>query len=226
MSYTNNYKEQKLNDFNREEQVNKLLADIFYKIHLETEEPITNKQQQLKGIDIISKGFINIDLKNAITRLDGDLDTFCLELIYKNSANKFHKGWFLNAGKLDTHYYSFNYFTHSELSTKDKADCKYMKKLDDIGTAEFIIVHKTKLRNYIKSFYTEQIISVIKEMIHTSKVIYKINDELKLFQSIRLNERPVNLLINKSKLIELSHIHAKTDIKTNKTEFFKQSKLV
>lgn len=209
------YYNQKQKDLNKEEKINQFLVDEFFRENLKSTEPIKDLQQQFKGIDIICEDNIKVDLKSALTRMDGSLNTFCLELCFKNVKGKYQKGWFLN-NQLETDYYSFNYFINKNGS--------YYTDNDNILFSELIIVNRKYLKDFVRQYYTKEIIEVIKDLIFTETQKYKINDDLTINQSLNLNEKPVNLLINKNRLIELSDIHVIIEHKNKNTFFFKDNR--
>lgn len=211
-----NYYNNKKNDMRKEEQVSRLLVNSFFKPILKSSDLITDKQKQYAGIDIETKELGNIDLKSAVTRLDGGLKTFCLEMFYTNIKGDLTKGWFYNSKNLQTDYYSFNYFEHSK-----QDGSRYMNDISDIGKSEIIIVDKNKLIEFMEKYWNNDIKQKTKKLINSNYNKIVIDEFVSVHYSRQLSEKPLNLLINKNKLIDLSSIHVKINHKTNNKIIFK-----
>lgn len=222
----NNYYKNKANDFNKEKQVSHLLVESFFKPFLNSTDPIQDKEKQLAGIDIETP-VGNIDLKSALTRLDGSLETFCLELFFRNGRGELHPGWFYNHKKTQTDYYSFNYHTHSKLTEHNRNDksIKYMRDISDIGTSELVIVSKEKLVKFIAPYWTNELKQKIQQLMNSefSNTRIVIDKFVKVVYSKQLNEKPVNFIVSKEKLIELADMHVFINHKNDTKEILKSS---
>jgi len=223
----NNYKSyvtNKQNDMNRETKVSDLLTNSFFKPYLHSSDPITDKDKQISGIDLESP-VGNIDLKSAVTRLDGGLNTFCIELFFINSVGKSQKGWFLNSDS-QTDYYSFNFFKNRALvenNNLNPRDYSYLNSVEDIGIAEIILVKKSKLKEFLKPYLEEKSnLDKMNEMFTKQISKHVIDNNVSISHSFKLREAPINLLVSKSKLIELADVHVLVDYTDNEnTEILK-----
>lgn len=220
--------EQKKNDMRKEEAINRLLLNTFFKPYLNSSDIVTEIQRQFHGIDITVPRLGNVDLKSAFTRLDGTLKTFAIELMYRTNG-KTQQGWFLKDSK--THYYSFNYFRHRLLYEKSWKDytneemqqLRVMNGLDDIGQSEIILVNKYILKNFLMPYYNDESKQLITNMVHQNITMKRIDDLVSVFYSVRLREKPINFLVAKPKLIELADIHARIDHQTNIVKILKDN---
>lgn len=180
---------------------------------------ITDKKQQLAGIDVIYDGK-KIDEKAAINYMENQLETYSFELEFTDRYGNIRDGWFLDSGKVND-YYLLIYLEGNPRLTN----------IYDINQIEYILVRKDKIRELlnkikikkkIKSFkYKESKFGLYQYLLYCEheNTRYK----LKLKRSNKLIEEPLNIIIPKSLLIELAEktgkIPENIDNQTSKTIF-------
>lgn len=226
--YNDNYKWQKQKDMDREHIINMNLASKFYDKYLNTKGVITDKKMQISGIDLKTDKDVNIDVKNALSYGNGDLKTFVLEILFRDSGGSLYKGWYLDAANHATDYYSFNYFTHVDSGLKNKEDTKFISDWEDVGNVEMVIVSKKKLLEYTKDIWTKELRLLMKKTYMEKTSWVKLTEDLSLSYSDKLKEKPLNILINKKVLINLSDIHVfyEPDIFEDNIEWYKNNDLI
>lgn len=180
---------------------------------------ITDKKQQLAGIDVIYDGK-KIDEKAAINYMENQLETYSFELEFTDRYGNIRDGWFLDSTKVND-YYLLIYLEGNPRLTN----------IYDITKIEYILVRKDKIRELlnkikikkkIKSFkYKESKFGLYQYLLYCEydNTRYK----LKLKRSNKLIEEPLNIIIPKSLLIELAEktgkIPENIDNQTSKTIF-------
>ncbi|MFW5794325.1 MAG: hypothetical protein ACOCV1_02470 [Bacillota bacterium] len=214
----NNFK----NDIKVEKEVGKFLDKYLYS-KIEKKYPVNfirtedeDIRKQKRGVDITAEFDGNkklyIDEKAATDYIDQDLDTFVLEISFVKDG-RVKNGWFIKEG-MDTQAYLFNYI-------KSEKNDKKLKKFEDIKEVESILVDKSEIIN----FYNKKNLSRKKMKNAARKIRNKnwkkavnskyLNLDLKDDQEIyfyytpedKKEEQPINLLIPKIKLVELSRSH-------------------
>lgn len=194
--------------------------DNFYKKMGWDFERVFDKTRQLQGIDVIfrsnenSDSKILIDEKAATKFLNKKLNTFSFELYSENNRNKI--GWLLNSNIKTTHYA----IIYPRSKNND------ISKLDSL---EWILIDKKKIidlinsipniNKYIKEVYND---SYENKITGRNQYIIRLYNKdsrnnpliLKLVWSKNiLPERPLNILIPKYKLIEMSDKYIKLKYK-------------
>lgn len=162
---------------------------------------INDPWYQLRGIDVVlMKDGIEytVDEKAAVTRLDGNLNTFAFELYTSN--NRGNIGWFVNKNCINN-YYSLIYLT------------SFTNNIREINKIECILLNKYKILHNVKKelnrlnihFYNIlDIFENINEKNNGKKYI-KINNYMRIVYSLNiLPERPINILLDKTYLKLLS----------------------
>ena len=128
-------------DLGKEEIVAKFLDEYFYpNIEIDDFERENDLVQQHKGVDLIIKHFDStkeyVDEKAAVDYIDGDLDTFVLEIYSRSRAKDKQLGWFVREDIL-TNSYMIIYIKSKE----EKYD---INNCNDIEEIEAIWVEKKK----------------------------------------------------------------------------------
>lgn len=184
-------------DLRKTKVVEKFLDKYLYKGN---QKRITDKKQQLAGIDVIYDGK-KIDEKAAINYMENQLETYSFELEFTDRYGNIRDGWFLDSGKVND-YYLLIYLEGNPRLTN----------IYDINQIEYILVRKDKIRELlnkikikkkIKSFkYKESKFGLYQYLLYCEheNTRYK----LKLKRSNKLIEEPLNIIIPKSLLIELA----------------------
>lgn len=189
-------------DESGEKEVAKFLDEKFYKAP--DFERVFNKDLQIKGVDTtfsIGSERIYCDEKVALNYINRYLNTYSFELMFINRAHKEQVGWFNDSSKITTHYLLC-------YITKCKVD-KYPVK-EDIEEMEVIFISRMVLYKYL-----------IDKGLDYNSIMYKVENinkgldtdmgnlknGYKFSKSPKFAESPVNILIPKEVLIELSTIH-------------------
>lgn len=161
-----------------------------------------DKKVQLSGIDVVHYHLNgkreNIDFKAQMNKYIGNpTPTFCLELEYlKNDVIK--QGWLFRED-LQTDIYAFIWINKANY-TKTEND-KLLSDLDQIQDITVRYVHKGILLNYLKGAGISPNslnIEKLKQRYPNEKNCkqLRINNDIKLFQTMYLPEQPVNLVIS------------------------------
>ena len=202
-------KEQYESDRNIEKEVAKFIDENIYnnKDFDFVARRIDNKKEQLLGVDLIlSSEKLNIenatvDEKCASAYWNRKLNTFSFELSFLRYGN-WRQGWLLNKN-LKTEYYAICWLN----ATKKLFEC------DDITWFEIAIVKKQKILDYLASQnLTIEHLKADDEWIRehkTEKGAIGVGkyDRCFFYYSPQLYEKPINILINKDKILELSDFH-------------------
>ena len=188
-----------------EKIVSQFLDEHFYKLipEIENFERITDKQYQVKGVDVIinyKDRQIYVDEKAAVKYLK--LKTFALELSFLNRFGKLQTGWFLDKKKIND-YYLFVWI--NELTGDKIEDISSIKEVD------VALVKKEKLYNHLETLGW----SVDKLRIKNKQIREQKNNNMgdirkygcKFSYSEQLKEKPINILLPKKTYIELADIY-------------------
>lgn len=193
------------NDLKGEKAISEFLDINFYS---ENYKFIRNQNNltQRKGIDIVIDSQYDTffcDEKCALDYVNKELKTFAFELRTTSDTNgQRHDGWLISNTSLTSHY-NLIYITKSKVDKNPS--------FDDIQEAEIIIVSKKSIIDYIESLgWSKQMLTRKCDSIDYKKGtnmgnIFK--DGVKFVKSEHKFESPINILIPKDKLIELSLKH-------------------
>ncbi len=189
-------------DESGEKEVAKFLDEKFYKA---TDfERIFTKDLQIKGVDTmfsIGSEKIYCDEKVALNYINRYLNTYSFELMFINRAHKEQVGWFNDSSKITTHYLLC-------YITKCKVD-RYPRK-EDIEEMEVILISRKALYKYLvdKGLDYNTITSKVENINKGIDIdMGNIKDGYKFSKSPKFVESPVNILIPKDILIDLSTVH-------------------
>ena len=168
-------------------------------------ERVNDKKRQVQGIDVIftynDKKYI-CDEKCAVRYRN--LQTFCLELCFINRQEKIVDGWLLDKDKVN------NSFLFIWI---DKAKKDVFTTIEDIEEIEFALIRKEKILNYLCDIgWNKQNL-----MYKVRKILNNENENLGNFKenkikfsfSKHLVEKPINVLLKRNTLIQLSDLHKK-----------------
>lgn len=166
-----------------------------------------DKIQQIKGVDttFVKNGFQYVcDEKAALKYVNKNLQTFSMELSFFNAANNLSIGWLLDSKKIN------NSFLLCWIDNAIKDD---LTSSDDIVMMEVALVKRNKIIDYLSSigWTLDKLFTKCKKIRNNPYEecgnFYK--NEVKFSKSFQLRERPINLLIKRSKLIEISDFNKK-----------------
>jgi hypothetical protein len=181
--------------------VSSFLYDKFYNTTKEFSR-IYDKMEQFKGIDttfIFNNEKYICDEKAAIRYVNKHLGTFSLELSFLNRKGIETIGWFLDDTKVNNSYL---------FCWIDKAEKNILTDINDIKELEIALVKKDKINNFLDEIgWNKQNLLIKCQNIRTNPNEYLGNfykNGCKFSKSFQLVEKPINILIKRDKLIELS----------------------
>ena len=189
------------------EVVNDFLDTKFYPIYTDCSERIDEKQYQIKGIDIkfdMNGTTYICDEKAAVKWMNKNLLTYAMELEFINRGGRLNDGWFVNNSQTNNSYC---------LIYTDRVDAPYDTfTTEDIKDATVIVVKKYTIKKYLedKGWTSENLKKKCKEIRDNDG--YRVNmgnlqkHGLKFSYSRNLPEKPINVLIPREELEEMSDL--------------------
>lgn len=200
MSY-NTFRE---NDMIRERVLSEYLDRKLYSQNIFENVHRTNAiKDQLSGSDVVfsipNKGLNNliVDEKAQLYYLEGGLPTFAFELNFINRSGSRIEGWLTDEGK-KTEYYQLLFLT----AKKD------FENIDEINKVEYVLVERSKILQAINldlSTLRNKGIEVSQNLdFHQFKIL---GVPYYFTHSTKLAESPVNIILRKEKIIEISCLH-------------------
>lgn len=181
--------------------VSEFLNECFYN-KCESFERVNDVGRQIKGIDVIftlnGEKFI-CDEKAAIRYVNKNLKTFSMELSFLDRGGNIHDGWLLDEEKIN------NSFLFVWI---DRAKQDILSSKEDIQELEYALVYKEDIVDYLESIgWNESKLIKKADLIREDEHEYcgdLYKDGCKFVCSRFLYEKPVNVLIKREKLKELS----------------------
>lgn len=189
------------------EIVNDFLDTKFYPVYTDCSERIDEKQYQIKGIDIkfdMNGTTYICDEKAAVKWMNKNLLTYAMELEFINRGGRLNDGWFVNNSQTNNSYC---------LIYTDRVDAPYDSfTTEDIKDATVIVVKKYTIKKYLedKGWTSENLKKKCKEIRDNDG--YRVNmgnlqkHGLKFSYSRNLPEKPINVLIPREELEEMSDL--------------------
>jgi hypothetical protein len=165
----------------------------------------TALEEQYAGSDIVlsipSKGLnhIIVDEKAQLYYLDGGLPTFAFELNFVNRIGERKEGWFTDESKKTTHY-QLLFITAKE----------NFEKIEEICCVEFVLVEREKVIKAIKLDLSH--LRQKAKLVAQSTEFHQFKQSGTPYyftHSAKLAESPVNIILRKKLLIELSCLNGK-----------------
>jgi hypothetical protein len=195
------YKTLRENDMRRERILSAYLDTKLYCQNLFKDARRTDSiESQLAGSDIVlsipSLGLSNIivDEKAQLYYLDGGLPTFAFELNFINKNGKRVEGWLTDENK-STEYYQLLFLT----AKKD------FESIEMIHKVEYILVKRSEILAVInqdlKALRNKGLEVSSSNKFHQFKYP---NSDFYYTHSTKLAESPVNIILKKRKLLEIS----------------------
>ena len=179
---------------------------------------------QQAGVDAVSRQYGNgreyqlIDVKSSARYCKGNLNSFVLELGYATEKTQnFVVGWFLKEGIITTHYLllwpkASPFGRVCQQRHSYKADIP-IYAYDNIEYVDYALVEKDKLKKYLSKYQlTDDLLERnMLEWINNPLSVEEWNNYLtsegsgiQISVSNRVETKPVNLKIDKSKYVELA----------------------
>lgn len=189
------------------EVVNDFLDTKFYPVYTDCSERIDETQYQIKGIDIkfdMNGTTYICDEKAAVKWMNKNLLTYAMELEFINRGGRLNDGWFINSSQTNNSYC---------LIYTDRVDAPYDSfTTEDIKDATVIVVKKYTIKKYLenKGWTSDKLKKKCKEIRDNDG--YRVNmgnlqkHGLKFSYSRNLPEKPINVLIPREELEEMSDL--------------------
>lgn len=184
--------------------VSQFLDINFYKKHTKYFDRITDKERQVKGIDttfmINDKTYI-CDEKAAIRYINKGLGTFSLELSFIGRNDNLREGWLID----EKHVNNSFLFVWIDKAKKDMLD-----STSDIEQLEIALVDRRKILNYLEKlgWSKEKLVIKSQKMRENERELAGNlrKNGCKFVCSKHLVEQPVNVLMSRDKLKEISDL--------------------
>lgn len=126
------------NDEKKSDIVSKFIEENFYKLKTKNFSRITNKEQQIQGIDVIfdfnDENYV-CDEKSAVSYINKPLFTFAFELSFLDRSGNLHLGWLLNDKNVNNSYL---------ICWINKAKTDNLTEISDIQEVEIALIKKRK----------------------------------------------------------------------------------
>ena len=189
-----------------EEELSKFLDKYLYSAITKDLVRYSDKSDQLLGKDVSfsleNMGNMIVDEKAATHYINKDIPTFAFELSFLLSDGREVKGWLLDKDKV-TEYYLLMWVN---------ADKIWDMVMDDITKVEAILLNRNKLIDYLKSeSYDEDKLNRANLKIRNNNLDgalgKKQDTSIYFFSTQKLSEKPVNVVVRKKKIEELSDKH-------------------
>ena len=208
------------------DESNTLIVNHFLDKYFYTEENgfsdvkrIDERELQVKGVDVefsFKDKHYFADEKAATSYINKGLRTFSLELAFVNARNEIMDGWFLNEG-LMTDSYVFVWIDEGDVVPfLEGSEIDVLCGINGIKVADVALIEKSKILDYLSSLgWSKDNLRTKCDNILTEPEkenmgnLYK--NGCKFSYSSHLVEEPVNVIIPREKIIELSTFHLHVD---------------
>lgn len=192
-------------DTDVEQEIARFMDEHFYPNHVTEFTRYTSREEQLKGKDV---QFTYQSLKNIIVDekamshyINRDLPTFAFELSFIRGNGEEVQGWFLDKSK-ETQYYLMMW-----IFAKQEKPWEVTK--DDITRVDGILLDRFKLIEYLNGQGMTEVRMISRAREIRASGIDGATDKRDdtsyyFFNTTRLDEKPINIILKKRKLIELA----------------------
>ncbi len=184
-------------------EIGKFLDKYFYPIHAKNVTRYNDYEHQMKGLDVkLDYGNslnLLVDEKAAAHYVNKGLPTFAFELNFLTTSGELVDGWFYDESK-DTQYYLLSWIW----ANKDR-NFSYT----DITQLDIVLVERAKISSMLETLGLTKQRAMQKAVELRENGVDGVFDKsygkpYYFYYSTRLAERPINVIIRKDKLIELS----------------------
>lgn len=189
-------------DCKKEKEIGLFLDENYYPSQFKSFERISERELQLKGIDVIvcKDKKIKLDEKAQTDYVNEDLPTAAFEVSFLDRKGNEGIGWFKDPSK-ETELYLI-----VGIHVKPDKVTNFTK--EDINYLDFILIDRQRLSQFINQYYTDEEIKRIFQELKQNKLIKKnCSNEcpwVTFSYSIHKAEKPCNIVIKKDKLKQLS----------------------
>ena len=189
-------------DVKNSDIVSLFLEKYFYPIYTTDYKKYNDVDNQFKGIDCSftfnNKKFI-CDEKASVQYINKPLFTFAFELSFIDISNNIHDGWLIDGTKTNNSYL---------LCWIDKAKSNNLSDMADIQSMEIALLDRMKIIKYLNNLgWNDKSLKIKMNRlrINENENLGNLKDNgLKFSKSFHLVEKPINVLISREKLKELS----------------------
>ena len=175
---------------------------MFYARKCENFERVNDRDRQVAGIDTIfdfNDNHYVCDEKAAIRYINKNLKTFAFELSFLNRSGCLTDGWLLSDKKVNNSFL---------LVWIDKAKKDIIESSDDIEVAQLCLVRRDAILEHLDSLgWSIENLSRKDMEIRSDEDCYLgdiYKDHVKFSYSWKLFEKPINVLLPRKKLVEIS----------------------
>ncbi len=171
-------------------------------------EIVSDRKRQLAGIDVVIQTpertrYDDVKAQSSPRYINDPRPTFALEILFDHFYQE-HEGWFVR-DDLSTTTYCFVWINKAIVNQQG-----YIDKEENIHEVEAMFVDKAALRKYLGPDYSpDKLLAEARYMRNTNEAKYHPERGLTIVYSNFLNERPVNLVVHKRILKDLSFDHYK-----------------
>ena len=189
-----------------EDEISKFLDDYFYPNVTPDFKRYNSKEEQLQGIDctfsLTETGVIKVDEKAATHYINKNLPTFAFELSFLLNSGQEVIGW-LNDSAKKTEYYLLMWITA-------KKEWDILK--DDITKIEAMLIKRKDIIHYLESeSYTFEKLKRANDKIRRNDLSGALgkmqSSDVYFFSTKTLSEKPINIIIKKTRLKKLALNH-------------------
>ena len=200
--------ESKLREY--DEQASEIIS-AFLELHFYSQlttnfQRYYDEDSQFRGVDCsfeFEGKVYNCDEKAAIHYINKPLGTFAMELSFIDKGNNIHDGWLLDGEKINNSYL---------FCWIDKAKLDIIESLDDVQNCQIALVDRLNIINYLKNLgWNATNLKKKMDRIRTNpnENLGTIRENgVKFSKSFKLVEQPINVLITRQTLVELSDYSA------------------
>ncbi len=193
-------------DSQAEIAVSQFLDQFFYPNYVQNLKRYSDLETQLKGVDVTfdfeGSTRLLVDEKAAVHFVNKNIPTFAFEIDFIGTDGKLKEGWLFDEGK-KTQYYLLTWIQ----AVKDVGFY-----CDDISQLEVLLVERQAIINFLNNFHLD--VKSAKEISQELRLKNQIGPAHKnsaspfyFYLTEHLTERPINVVIKKKALVELSVLH-------------------
>jgi len=197
----------RIQDSKAEFEVSKFLDKYFYPKFYPNRERVSDKVNQLNGIDVIIDipeiGKVAVDEKAAVHYVNKGIPTFAFEVDFRLNTGELVEGWFLSKSKT-TQYYLLIWVW----ADKDKGF-----DYDDISKLEVILIDRFKVQKALLNYgMSENTINEISKTLRERNIAGVHHKDFSkpfyFYLTSHLSENPLNIILKKDFLIQNSIHHS------------------
>jgi hypothetical protein len=182
-----------------EKEIAKFMDEKFYN-NVQDFVRFETKEEQLKGKDVSftfrEQKNIIVDEKAQTHYINKDLPTFAFEISFLRTNGEWTLGWLLDKEKENNYFILIWPFASKEWNLVK----------DDITKLDCLLINRQKIIDLLeKEGFTKEKIMIEEEKIRRGNLFGKIGSgNAYFYHTEKLQEKPINIVIRKDKLIEIA----------------------